>query len=226
MAVFQLGAGITGLVGSSGGTTFKRNKSANVWMNKSRGASRGRNLQNIRLGNNAVIFKSWNFLSNINKAAWNANAAATKVKDKFGNDVNISGVAFQRKCELSGVLVGATNIDPTTFTTDLNPYTIDSATINWSTRHLDVDVTAPDGQVNMCFMLEFTLKNLPAPQFTRRGVFYVEAIDGATMLDLWNPIIEKYPFLNGNYQIRLYTFQVNDTGWSSVIEATDIVEVP
>jgi hypothetical protein len=26
----------------------------------------------------------------------------------------------------------------------------------------------------------------------------------------------KYPFLNGNYEIRLYGYEINATGWSGV----------
>jgi hypothetical protein len=226
MAVFQLSAGITALVGSSGGTTFKRNKSANVWMNKSRGASRGRNLQNIRLSNNASIFKSWSLLPAETRAAWNANAAATKVKDKFGNDVNISGVAFQRKCELSGVLVGATNIDPTVFTTDLAGITIETAEMEWG-NHFDVELVNNSGFSSyFVLMVQFSQNDLNAPQFTRRGIFFaVEVPSGNHTSNVASEMLEKYPFLNANYNLRLYGYEINPTGWSGVMTSKNVTVI-
>jgi hypothetical protein len=226
MAVFQLGAGITGLVGSSGGTTFKRNKSANVWMNKSRGASRSRLLQNTRLSRNSQIFKSWNFLGESEQGAWNANAAATKVKDKFGQDVNISGVSFQRRCQLAIAPVSSATIDPTNFVTDLEGLFIDTADMNWGGNF---NVSIDNSGANSSFyvlMCEFTLKTLPAPQFIRRGVFFGASVpSGSETYDVYTYLINKYPFLNGNYNIRLYGYEINPTGWVGVMTAKDVTVV-
>lgn len=224
MAVFQLGAGITGLVGSSGGTTFKRNKGRNVWMNKSRGASRSRNLQNIRLANNSVIFKSWNALPEADQAGWNANASSTKVKDKFGNDVYISGVALQRKCNLTAQLIGFSNVPYYNFNTTLYGIQFNSSSIDWGTDTLEVNLTqivAGYGDSYVCFMLEFSLRNLNAPQFTRRGVFSVQTVSSALTTNLWDDMIAKYPFLNNAYDIRVYAFEVNEVGWQGVQIFTD-----
>lgn len=226
MAKFLLGAAITALVGSSGGTTFKRNKSTNVWMNKSRGASRSSLLQNKRLSQNSQIFKSWNFLGEADQDAWNANAAATKVKDKFGQDVNISGVAFQRKCQLALAPVSSAPIDPTNFVTDLQGLYIDTADMNWG-GNFNVSIDNP-GAINSFFVLmcEFTLKNLPAPQFIRRGVFFGASIpSGGDTFDVYTFLEAKYPFLNGNYNIRLYGYEINTTGWVGVMTAKAVTVV-
>jgi hypothetical protein len=227
MAVFQLGAGITGLVGSSGGTTFKRNKGTNVWMNKSRGPSRSRNLQNKRLINNAVIFRSWSLLSDAAKDGWNANAAAYKVKDKFGNDVNISGVAFQRKCNLSAALLNLSNIEWYNFTTNLNGIVITACTINWAGENFNINLESTDGSSTSyaCIMLEFTLNVLNAPQFIRRGVFQVVEIPGSTSANLYTTMMAQFPFLNTNYSLRVYAFEVNDSGWTGVQTFSNVTTI-
>lgn len=225
MAVFQLGAGITALVGSSGGTTFKRNKSANVWMNKSRGASRSRNLQNIRLSNNAFIFRSWRTLPAITQLAWDDVAADVKVKDKFGADVNISGVAFQRKVQLSYALVNANAVDPTEFNTDLAGISISSATIDWGTTEFYVDIDNIGLATNVAFMVEFRHGPLNAPQFTRRGVITVQPNDDNQQYNLWSYLLAKYPFLNANYNLRVYVYEINNYGWTGVQQFLDVTSL-
>jgi hypothetical protein len=225
MAVFQLGAGITGLVGSSGGTTFKRNKSANVWMNKSRGASRGSNLQNIRLSNNAFIFRSWRSLPEITQDAWNSLAASIKVKDKFGQDVNISGVAFQRKVQLSYALVNANAVDPTEFNTDLAGIVIGSATIDWGSTEFYVDIANIGLFTNVAFMVEFSQRPLNAPQFIRRGVIAVLENDTDQQYNLWSYLLAKYPFLNANYNLRVYAYEINNYGWTGVQQFLNVTSI-
>jgi hypothetical protein len=225
MAVFQLGAGITALVGSSGGTTFKRNKSANVWMNKSRGASRSSLLTNIRLNRNSLIFQSWSQLSNVTQSAWNALSAATKVKDKFGQDVNISGVAFQRRMQLSLAPVNVDAIDPTEFTTTLAGFDITDVTFNFTTNNFFVTFTSGGIVSNIAVMVEILQRPLPAPQFTRRGIVKIGLLDGDGSFNIYDELIAKYPYLNANYNFRVYAYEINNYGWTGPMVSVDVTKV-
>lgn len=223
MAIFKLGAIITDIVGSIGGTTFKRQGSSMVMMRKSNGASRGSTGKNIRIHNNFSIFRSWNALSEAYKTAWNANASATKVKDKFGKDVNISGVALQRRCELSGQVFDYSNIDPTTFSTVIKAFTLGDCTIAWETTDLKVFFNAPDGIVKVGLMLEYSQKNLNSPQFTRRGVFNVFEADGGTSYTVALNNFPQLAFLNSNYNLRVYAYTCNPSGWTSPQQFTNAI---
>jgi len=223
MAVFKLGAIITDIVGSIGGTTFKRQGSSMVIMRKSNGASRASTGKNVRLNNNFSIFRSWNALTDEEKTAWKANATATKVKDKFGNDINISGVAFQRKCELSGQVFNYSNIDPTIFTTDIKPFTLGDCTIDWSTTDLKIFFNAPDGPIKVGLMLEYSQKNLNSAQFTRRGVFNVFEADGDSSYTISLNNFPTLSFLNENYNLRVYAYTCNPTGWTTPQQFKDVI---
>ena len=61
MATFKLGAIITDIAGSIGGTTLKRNGSYKVIMNKSSGSAYSPLLQNRALSYLGSIFKAWAF---------------------------------------------------------------------------------------------------------------------------------------------------------------------
>jgi hypothetical protein len=223
MAKYQLGAIVTSIVGSIGGTTFKRNGASSIMMRKSNGASSGKLFNNSRLANNSTIFRSWNSLTEEAKLAWEANARATKVKDKFGNDVNLSGVSFQRKCELAGQVFFFSNIDPTTFTTDIFPFTLGDVTINWADNNLKIFYDAPDGSVALGLMLEYSQKNLNAPQFTRKGVFSVFEATGDSSFTIDLSTIPSLSFLNANYNLRLYAYGCNASGWTTPQVYKDVI---
>lgn len=223
MATFLLGAGITQLVGSSGGTTFKRNKGANVWMNKSRGASRQRTLNNIRLANNAQIFRQWSTFSEEEKLAWNDTATTVKVKNKFGQDVNISGVALSRKAYLQGQVFSIDTIDPTLFTTDIRAFTLGDVTINWSSKDLKIFYNAPAGPVYVAVMLEYSQRPLNAPQFTRRGVVFIFPADGDSSFTFDLDTVPSLAFLNSNYNLRAYSYTCNLYGWISLQQFKNVI---
>jgi hypothetical protein len=223
MAVFRLGALVTDIVGSIGGTTFKRQGSTLVMMRKSPGASRGSTQKNKRLANNKQIFSSWRNLTEADQTAWNVNAAATKVKNKFGQDVNISGVAFQRRCELAGQVFLYSNIDPTTFTTDINLYTQNDVTIDWGTRELKLFYNAPDGAIAVGVMLEYSQNQLNSPQFTRRGVIEIFEADGNSSFTISLNSIPALDFLNSNYNLRVYIYTCNATGWTSTQQFKNVI---
>ena len=91
MATFKLGAIITDIAGSIGGTTLKRNGSYKVIMNKSSGTPYSRSLNNPSLQYLPYIFKSWSHLSDAEKAAWKEQALLYTFPDKFGTLRNLSG---------------------------------------------------------------------------------------------------------------------------------------
>ena len=89
MATFKLGAIITDVAGSIGGTTLKRNGAYKVIMNKSSGTPYSRSYNNPSLQYLPFIFKSWSKLDNAEKAAWNEQALLYTFPDKFGTLLNL-----------------------------------------------------------------------------------------------------------------------------------------
>ena len=91
MATFKLGAIITDVAGSIGGTTLKRNGAYKVIMNKSSGTPYSRSYNNPSLQYLPFIFKSWSRLSDAEKAAWKEQALLYTFPDKFGTLRTLSG---------------------------------------------------------------------------------------------------------------------------------------
>ena len=220
MAVIKMGALVTEIIGSLGGTAFKRQKGTQVMFKKSNGASRSKLLQNPRLLRNSTIFRKWTNLNEAEKYAWNTLASTNKVKDKFGNDVNISGVNFQRKCDLA---VNFMNEIPDPFAWE--PRISDLAfaetpTLDWTNSFLEIKFLISEGTANVALMLQSSLNVLQEPVFISRGVWDFREWENDVRLDIFDEFFIKFPWLDSRYSLRLYAYCFNSSGVvSSVIQS-------
>lgn len=223
MAVYKLGALVTAIVGSIGGTTFKRQGSTLVMMRKSNGASRSRVLQNPRLSQNASIFKKWRYLAPATQVAWEVLASTNKVKDKFGNDVNISGVNFQRRCDLAVNFMNEVP-DPFAWSNTLPGWKFNfEPEINWTLSTFDIDISVPGGPINLALMVEYSVNPLNAPVFIARGVWFFGEFLDATPRDLFDEFFARYPFLDASYNLRLYAYAYNSSGVVDAIQSSLVI---
>jgi hypothetical protein len=225
MAVYKLGALVTGIVGSIGGTTFKRQGSGLVMMRKSNGASRSSLLQNPRLNRNATIFKKWSYLPDATKLAWEVLASTNKVKDKFGNDVNISGVNFQRRCDLAVNFMNEYP-DPFDWSSTLAGFKFDfEPVINWTNSTFDIKFSILEPSATFALMVEYSLNPLNAPVFIRRGVWFFGNFDTNVSQDLFDEFFSAFPFLNSSYNLRLYAYNYNSSGVVSGLQSSLVIAV-
>jgi hypothetical protein len=209
MAIFQLGALVTEIVGSIGGTTFKRQGSSRVMMRKSNGASRSKLLQNPRLGQNASIFQKWRNLSGADQAGWTNIAADNTVKNKFGENVHISGTNFQRKMDLQVNFLGYVP-DPLDWSPEIGTMTFASSPgLNWEDANFLVTLNSDDvEEAYIALMLEFSLQPLNAPTFISRGVYFSGLVSAGVAFNTWDAFYAIYgdiPNLN-NYRMYAYVF--------------------
>jgi hypothetical protein len=215
MAILKMGALVTEIIGSLGGMAFKKQRGTQVMMKKSNGASRSSVLQNKRLGEKAQIFQSWGGLSPVIKEEWNFQATKFKFPNKFGNDVNLTGIQLQRKLQIQNSVYSSAVIEPSTIDKTLKNFTISDAEINWGASSFGVRInTVPTGVI-IAFLIEFSQSNLNEPIYSRRGVFYCDVVPDMVKIELFSELIAKYPFLNDKYNLRLYAYEINPHGFVS-----------
>ena len=94
MAVMKLGALITDLAGSIGGSTVRRSPAGLTIFNKSRGRSKSSNLSNKGIQRMQSIIQGWSQLSDAERLQWQAAASKFQRKNKFGDLVNYTGRQF------------------------------------------------------------------------------------------------------------------------------------
>lgn len=222
MAVLKMGALVTEIVGSLGGNAFKRQRGTQVMFKKSNGASRSKVLNNKTLSQKSQIFKSWSSLAENIKAMWNSEATKLQFPNKFGDMVNLTGIQLQRKLQIQLSPITLESIKPDELDTYVIPFTIYQATINWGTNDFNIEVTVGEAPIKIAIMVEISTRSLNAPSFVRRGIIAVPEFYNETPNNFIGELYAKYPFVNSNYNMRVYLYAINETGFVSVQQSLDV----
>lgn len=217
MAVIKLGAFVTAMSGSIGGTTFKRNGSNVVVLNKVGGASKSKTYLNPRLNQLGNIIRRWGTLSESDRSSWNDEATKILFPDKFGSTKYLSGRQLFTK--LNGQLLvipdnktSASGID--TYVTEiiLQPIGWDFTSPIWNiTTEL-----ASSGNVWVLFQIEIWQGSFKNPTFTAREVFFREYNEGLLDSSVKSAVLGKFPFLTEEYTVRIYATAMNSWGFRGV----------
>lgn len=222
MAVLKMGALVTEIVGSLGGNAFKRQRGTQVMFKKSNGASRSKVLNNKTLSQKSQIFKSWSLLTTEVKAAWNFEATKYQFPNKFGDMVNLTGIQFQRKLQIQLSPINLALIKPDKVDNYIIPFTIYKATIDWNVNDFNIEVTVGEAPIKIAVMVEISTRGLNAPSFVRRGIIAVPELYNETPNNFIGELYAKYPFVNASYNMRVYLYAINETGFVSVQQSLDV----
>lgn len=223
MATFKLGAIITDLAGSIGGTTLKRNGSYKVIMNKSSGSAYSRLLQNRALSYLGSIFKAWAFLEPSIQDAWNTAALTFTFPDKFGTLRNLTGRQLFIKLNSQRYAYDSTVINPFTLDSTLPPFLITDAYKRVGSNQLFLGISCDDTSIiTYSVMAEVSIQPLHAPTFISRKVFTHVVFQGSGSVDIYPLFVENFPCYTEAYKARLYVCQLNSSGFKSVIQYRDV----
>lgn len=223
MATFKLGAIVTDIAGSIGGTTLKRNGSYRVIMNKTQGSAYSRLLQNKAISYLGSIFKAWAFLDTATKDAWTNAALSYTFPDKFGTLRNLTGRQLFIKLNSQRYAYDTTVIDPTTLDSTLPPFLFTDAQKVPGANQIFLEIFCEDTSIiAYSVMAEVSLKSLHAPTFISRKVFTHVVFQGNGKTDIFTPFIENFPYYTEEYNARLYVCQLNESGFKSVIQYKDV----
>ena len=223
MATFKLGAIITDIAGSIGGTTLKRNGSYKVIMNKSSGTPYSRSYNNPSLQYLPFIFKSWSHLSDVEKAAWKEQALLYTFPDKFGTLRNLSARQLFVKLNAQGYFLNGSLINPHGINSELDVYSINQAVFVPGLNQFTFAVTNNSGSAQYYYVsIELSLQPLRTPTFISRKIVGVYVILGTSGVDILADILALYPFFSQVYNARLYVQAVNTSGFKSVMQYKDV----
>jgi hypothetical protein len=222
MAILKMGALVTEIVGSLGGNAFKRQRGTQVMFKKSNGASRSKVLNNKTLSQKSQIFKTWNSLTTEVKAAWNFEATKYQFPNKFGDMVNLTGIQLQRKLQIQLSPVTLALMKPDELDSYVIPFTIYQATINWGTNDFNIEITVGETPIKIAIMVEISTRSLNAPSFVRRGIMAVPELYNESPYNFIGDLYAKYPFVNSNYNMRVYLYAINEFGFVSVQQTLDV----
>jgi hypothetical protein len=213
MAVFQLGAIVTKIKGSIGGTAFKTQRATNVMFRKSNGYSRSKLLNNQALQYARYIFTRWGYLNPEVQSGWQNMAAIIFFPDKFGNQVHITGRQLYTKTNINLKRVEYFESISPTFSTVIPILDVEEGVINPVSKYLTLGVEYFDNATAYVEVsAQVSVNNLQSPVYNRRETLLFELITGAALLDLGTAFFAKFPYVTAGYNVRLYVTPVNIYG--------------
>jgi hypothetical protein len=215
MATIKLGAWITNIAGSIGGTTFRRNQNKIVVSNKTRGASRNRLLNNFALNALRTIIQAWSLLPQATRDAWATQAAIFQFPDKFGDLKNLNSRELYIKLTGHLLVVRETTPNPNTlssvvFTSPILDFVIDLPAT------AEMNFTIPTPGMWALIQIEFLSTDAVSPTFTRRKIIAFSDNPPNQTIDFGDELFEFFPFLQVGDRIRAYVTFMNTDGFRGV----------
>jgi hypothetical protein len=138
MANIKLGAIITNIAGSVGGSTFRRTPAGIILYNKQRQQIKSAFSKRAVKNQLGAILSSWSLLDGATRSDWEDLAPLYPQKNKFGDDVVLSGRQFYTKLN-SQLIPVRESVDLATFNDVVYLGVVDSVTIDTSGNEFRVD---------------------------------------------------------------------------------------
>lgn len=222
MATIKLGAFITNIAGSVGGTTFRRHQNAIVVSNKTRGASRNRLLNNNALASLRTVIQNWSLFTQALRDSWATQAALFQFPDKFGDLKNLTGRELYTKLAAHLLAVFKPSPNPNT----LSSVVTTSPLLLFEVEHDDhafITFTDPTPDMWALVQVEFLKSEAISPTFTRREIIAFSDNPPLQIIEFENELFAKFPFLEEGDLIRAYVTFMNRDGFRGAPQSIDTV---
>lgn len=227
MAVIQMGAIVTKIKGSVGGTAFKTQRATQVMFNKSKGYSKSKSYQNPAINYARSIFQKWSFLTAGQKLAWNNQAAILFFLDKFGNSVHITGRQLYTKVNLNLRQLDYLPEPPLGFDPLVSLLSNEPCEASMSSEYAFVPVEVENiGDSYVSLSLEVSLSPLREPVFVSRKVIKTITTSSNTTINFFDEMMEQFPYINASYNIRVYLEIMNEYGFKGAFISTPLNWLP
>lgn len=229
MALVKFGGGVTQMAGSIGGTTFARNRSGNYARAKTKPVNPSSARQNVIRAAIAFLTQRWNQdVTAVQRTAWAAYGSAVTMKNRLGEDINLSG--FNHYIRSNSILKqqAITLIDagPTTLALPEQDPTL-AITASAATQLVSVgfDDTLDWLDEDGAYLFVFC----GTPQLATRDFFagpwrFMDKIDGDSVTPPTTPTTMTAPFtLTEDQKIWVYARIARDDGRLSEPFRADVV---
>lgn len=223
MANIKLGAIISDIQGSIGGTTFRRTPHGHSAYNKQKKqllSARSLNSRRIEIAN---IFQGWSKLSENERAQINEKALLFQFPDKFGNMKNLTGRQLYTKLTSQLLPTGLTVQSWATLDSNVDAPIIDDIDVSLANSMFDIYLKYP---VNVTRIL-VSAKPKPKtgnvkPHAHFRTMLSLNAANLGSV-DFYERFIENFPLAVAGecYQVNVYA--VNNYGFKSPVSAFSII---
>lgn len=214
MATIKLGAIITEISGSVGGTTFRRGPNFTVMQNKQFGASSNRLLKNKALPKLAGIISAWALLPLAVRNEWKSQALLFQFLDKFGTLKNLSGRQLYIKLQSQSTFSGQGIVNPFTLSGITPSFTVSSWVLD-STPNAEIIMSAPFLNGTLSVQVEQIKNSSVGLSFTRREILKSWTVVSQTIFQFTAEFYAKFPNAVEGDIFNVYLFSSNNSGFRS-----------
>jgi hypothetical protein len=221
MAIFRLGAIITEIRGSIGGTTLRTSRGNPVIYNKQSRQSTSAFNSNARKFGLGILFAAWQNLSQQLQQDWSDMATLFAFPDKFGNTRNLTGRQFFTK--LNGQLTPfarESNVDT------LNNY-VPSAVITIGAPEIETQIfpiTFDNTVINAIFAVQVyrVTKGAAAEPTKHHKVIFTIQNSDVSAVDIWDSFNSFYPGAQVGDKFGVNCYFANPSGFVSSIQSAAV----
>lgn len=225
MATFKLGAIITAIKGSIGGTTFRTNNATSIAYNKPLRSNRSRNNKFNRSMVIGSLFNVWSTLSEPVRTEWNDQASLYQFPDKFGVLRNLTGRQLFVKLHTQLLNFSGT-IDPSTLSSAITTPILNriDAFVSLGTCTLFLSNAQGMGQMFIC-VRRCNAVTSPRPRERFRVIFQGSSFMQSTF-NFYSSFISAglIPRVGDYYLCNFYI--VNPSGFRSAVGSSVFVWQP
>jgi len=222
MAKIKMGAIVTEIAGSVGGTTFRRSSSGPVMYNKPSSIKKNKIMMNPALPKLRNIMALWYELPPVTQELWNAFAPTVPFYDKFGVKFFLTGRMLFFTLNTRLLMVGAYNESPKGFTQDVASLSYIGSRFETG-RGLVVTYSAPIILTYVAIRGVAFQKGGHEPANTRRAYLGSINFNPKDFYDITFEQLEAMPYYRpGNY-IRLFLYAMNQWGIRSSPQIENIL---
>lgn len=222
MASFRLGAIITEIQGSIGGTTIRRTPRNPIMYNKQGRQFRSANSVNSQATGLGNIFRSWGGLPQGIRDFWNGIAPLYPQKDKFGNDIILSGRQFYTKLNAQLLPVGQ-SVDVSVFTNVLSAPLVNE--IYLDSTNGNCEILLSEIVLNSYVLVRvYPLRSGSSSNITNTSRFiYKDLNNEVASIDFTNAFNNAYPYANIGDRYGVNVIFMNSSGFRSNVQSFVVV---
>lgn len=206
MATILLGALVTDIRGSVGGSTIRNVNSAFVLSNKSRGASKNIIRSNKTLISKRDIFQSWNLLSAAERKEWGELSNLYPQLDKFGRLVVLGAYQFYTKFFIQQSVTGLRVFLPVDYSNHISSGAVTLFRINFLSQKVEIIFKgSPAATFILVQVYPVRNKNVRT-NFNRRKFIFFKEVQLPEDINITSEFLNRFGVIDGrtNYRAVIY----------------------
>jgi hypothetical protein len=222
MANIKLGAIITDIAGSVGGSTFRRTPAGIILYNKQGTQIKSAFAKNSVKNKLGAILSAWNFLSTMEKDFYIDKATLYTFPNKFGTMRNLTGRQFYTKLNAQ-MLPSASNVSTSPWYDENYSGSLDSINASFGSEQVEFFFNAELTDYILLIQI-YPLRNGANPKPSKRSVCtYAQIMGAVTSVNLWSEFVTQYPNANTGTTWGANIIFMTQSGFQTSVTSTTFV---